>query len=178
MTLGFLTEPHPKDELSDCRAEGIQHRVLPPGLAAGHERLMHFVQAGVKCRHYDGFHHPRDPPSAFLSSKRAKEHQAEDKIFGHVSGFADQVMDISNRARRCRRKQPSQERFDHPRSGRGRKMFCREYPDHGCPAQGGPPLAQPAHLSLPHCGNRGKRRRALGVPAGNATRCGNSAPPW
>ena len=116
-------KPKPQDDLSGCRTRGVEQRVPRRCGAAGHERLMKFVERRIPRCNRQRRNRPAELPSPMLSSQRAQQEKTEHKIFCEVRCLADEEVQPVKGFSACVRKQPVQYRKDEDGRCGWRKMY-------------------------------------------------------
>lgn len=136
-------EVREEDEVGEEGADGIDKGIPRSGGAAGDEGLVDFVEACVAGGDDEGGDAPRPMPTDACAADSAEEKNAEDEIFGEVSGFTDDVMNVGDLVAAQVREYPAQERLDDAAGVVLRKGVGGHDEDEASPEECGPPGAEP-----------------------------------
>src|SRR5260370_3384916 len=85
-------EPHPQHDKSGECADGNEQRIIWRSAAAGHERLVNFIQHRISRRAEERRKAPRPPPAFAVAAHTAIEQQAKDKILRKVCALSNQIV--------------------------------------------------------------------------------------
>lgn len=105
-------EPEPERGEGEEGADGVEQGIVRGRRTAGDESLMDLVEAAVAGGNHQRGYTPAPMPSAPPATHRAKQQQAEHKIFGEVRAFANDVMDEIELVRGDGREKPAQDRLN------------------------------------------------------------------
>ena len=156
-------EPGEEREVGEESADGIEQGIPRSGGAAGDERLVDLVEAGVASGDDEGSKAPGPVPTFAGSADAAEKQDTEDEIFGEVGALANEVVDVGDSMMAEMREQPSQERLDDAAGVFGGKEIGGHEEDPARPEQCRPPGAQPARDQ-----RRGEARLNFGECGGGA----------
>ena len=87
-------EAEPEEEHGEGEegADGVKEGIVGGGGAADDEGLVDFVEAGISGGHKPGGKAPGPAPAFAVAANATIEQKTEDKIFGEVGAFADEMV--------------------------------------------------------------------------------------
>lgn len=135
----------PQSERKHCEegADRVKQGVIRRSSPAGHEGLMHFVEAGIhRCDKPRG-ETPNPAPTSARAANSAKDEQAKNEILDEMRGLANEMVDEPQGILAQGGKEPVQQRADNVIGVLRRERVGRKRKDNTSPHHRWPPGAQP-----------------------------------